>query len=325
MPQDCQTIYLFFAPPRVGNHFVELLVAGLYPIVPIFIFHKDGRLRGDLFERYGTTNVQEILKSRDRPFVPEVSRSNPTLFIEHEQAIEDEVISRGNEVNLEQIRRLVTLKEASREVQPLVVQWFHDHYHARPYRPDDIPGIDIRYIFVVRSPQATAFSHFRIIQDRWQCYARKSERPQKRFGHFYTRDLLEEYFAYLKETEAYSETEEAFVFRYESLVSGFESLERFCSDFVGRQPKLSPANVYGMASMARLRKSGINATFYREGQVTGWLKYVKHRTLRHMIDVESEFDFASVGYPTTKQILKNWPTLLGGRLIHALTQKQTEI
>lgn len=284
-------IYLFFAPPRVGNHWVELLISGLYFICPEKIFSKNGDVVDE--SRLADNAMIQIV-------LPEITEENPILFLERGEDKNHELVSRAKEIDLSIVRNLVRSGDQKAPGEPLRMQWYHGEYHAFPFVPDiDKLNLKLKYCFLVRSPQATAYSYYNVSNDRWS----GSRSYRTKFLDIYTvqwiNSLIDFYAAYAE----ISKTHRAFFFKYEELTKDWKLLEEFCHDFVGYLPKLEPEFVWKLAQFDRLTNKAKKRTFYRNGTADSWIKGLTRKELNRMMEIEDAVDFDRTGYPRTTEIL----------------------
>lgn len=314
-------VYFFFAPPRAGNHWVELMLAGLYYNHPVFLLDQDGRPRSDLEKRYGTTDIASILAQLNTPDVPPVTPENPILFLEHEQNITQELVARGDEINLPVVRSLVSAAERGVNSPVLRTQWFHGAYHAPPFWDELPPAIEGRYLFLCRAPQAMAYSYYKVWTNRWARDDTEIERNRKGFLDYYTQRFLEDTFTFFEAYEKIACRRSAFIFRYEDLLESPSPLVDFATSWIGGPPKLSPELVWRAANFKMLARTDRIRTFYRSGKANSWLQELSKKELNTMMRLEREFDFERIGYRSTQHLMDDarpdrWRALqrmVGGR------------
>ena len=279
------------------------MLSGLYYMVPLFLFQEKGHPRDDSTTRYGTSDISSIVDRQFAPHVPDVRPDNPVLFLEYDQELTRELTDRGKELDLDLVHGLVRAAEWGRPRDPLLVEWFHGAYHAEPFDPLLPNDVEARFWFVMRAPQAVAYSLFRVSNERWTPYSR-GKRGTKGFLEFYDDEFLQSIFRFYDRYMELSEHHRTAILRYENLVAGPEPLLDLVSRCVGQEPKLSPTYVWNTARFPGIVAQGRKRTFYRRGRPSDWLMRLPRRDLRKMEEIERRFDFGAIGYPMTADLLR---------------------
>lgn len=297
------TVYFFFAPPRSGNHWIEMMLAGLYNISPIFLTDEQGDVLPDLYERYGKSDPAEIVKERYKPYTPEITKDNPILFLEYGQEISNEVIDRAKEIDLDVVRSIVRSCEIGRNTKTLHVQWFHGNYHVHPFIPEVGGGIDTRFWCVKRSPQAIAYSLLKV-KRRWSKYQGKTDR-KRTFLDVYTERYLREIFSTYQFYDELAKSYPTSILYYEELLKSEKPLVDLIDNCVQQESKLSAHFVWRNSQFEFLTKNINDRSFYRKGSAYDWLTSLTNEELKQVNEIEQRFDFSSIGYPRTKDVQCN--------------------
>jgi hypothetical protein len=297
-PND--TLYLFFALPRSGNHWVEMMIGGLYYTKPILFFDMDGHKRKDVGERYGTGSLNDILRREvSKPYLPPITRENPVLYLEWGQPLTSELKQRSEEIDLKIVRDLIHSSEKRGYADIVPIQWFHGSYHAPPLVPISLEGIAIKYIFLMRSPQDMAFSLYRVWTSRWDKYMVEGIPQRKRdFFDFYTKTYLENMREVYNRYNEFSKKYDSFTFRYESLLQNSSQLDQFCK-FVGKKPKLPVDFVWKQSRLNSIVGRSKDRTFYRMAGENAWMREFSRTEIERMKQVEDGFDFSEIRYKNT--------------------------
>lgn len=201
--------------------------------------------------------------------------------------LDAEVATRPNELDPQAVYAL-GLREEGAISQPLL--WVN----ALPNGVHGIPVVSANRRFIlIREPQATIYSLYRVNRDRWGGPVSASTEATA-----WIEERLTDYQDFYRHGFAVRDADPAktCVVRYEELSASPMALSAIAA-FIGKPTKLSPEFIFWVTNFRRFTLAGAERTFYRAGDNTAYLDDPLWQRLTSRIDPARWAGFGYAGTP----------------------------